>query len=124
MVERPDIKQMGMDWMACKNAPGFNIIGPYVTPTKFVPDPQKLHIRLKLNGDTMQDEGTDDMIFGVARLIEFISAHVQLNPGDIIMTGSPSGNGTHYGRYLRDGDVMEGEIDGLIGRQMTPCKAE
>jgi 2-keto-4-pentenoate hydratase/2-oxohepta-3-ene-1,7-dioic acid hydratase in catechol pathway len=123
-VDRPDLKQLGMDWMACKNAPGFNIIGPYITPARFVPDPQKLHIRLRLNGETMQDEGTDDMIFDVARLIEFASQHTQLYPGDIIMTGSPSGNGTHYGRFLRDGDVMEGEIDGLVGHQRTPCVAE
>jgi 2-keto-4-pentenoate hydratase/2-oxohepta-3-ene-1,7-dioic acid hydratase in catechol pathway len=124
LVDRPDIPQMGMDWMRCKNAPGFNILGPYITPARFVPDPQKLHIRLALNGQVMQDEGTNDMIFSVARLIEFASAHTQLNPGDIIMTGSPSGNGIHHGRLLQDGDVMTGEILGLVGRQVTPCKAE
>jgi 2,4-didehydro-3-deoxy-L-rhamnonate hydrolase len=124
LVDRPDIPQMGMDWMRCKNAPGFNILGPYVTPARFVPDPQKLHIKLSLNGQVMQDEGTDDMIFGVARLIEFASAHTQLNPGDIIMTGSPSGNGIHHGRLLQDGDVMTGEILGLVGQQVTPCQAE
>jgi 2-keto-4-pentenoate hydratase/2-oxohepta-3-ene-1,7-dioic acid hydratase in catechol pathway len=124
LVDRPDIPQMGMDWMRCKNAPGFNILGPYITPARFVPGPQKLHIKLSLNGQVMQDEGTDDMIFGVARLIEFASAHTQLNPGDIIMTGSPSGNGIHHGRLLQDGDVMTGEILGLLGRQVTPCKAE
>jgi 2,4-didehydro-3-deoxy-L-rhamnonate hydrolase len=124
LVDRPDIPTMGMDWMRCKNAPGFNILGPYITPARFVPDPQKLHIKLALNGQVMQDEGTDDMIFSVARLIEFASAHTQLNPGDIIMTGSPSGNGIHHGRLLQDGDVMTGEILGLIGRQATPCVAE
>ncbi len=124
LVDRPDIPQMGMDWMRCKSAPGFNILGPYITPARFVADPQKLHIKLSLNGQVMQDEGTDDMIFGVARLIEFASAHTQLNPGDIIMTGSPSGNGIHHGRLLQDGDVMTGEILGLAGRQITPCKAE
>ena len=124
LVDRPDIPQMGMDWMRCKNAPGFNILGPYITPTRFVEDPQRLHIKLSLNGQVMQDEGTDDMIFGVARLIEFASTHTQLNPGDIIMTGSPSGNGIHHGRLLQDGDVMTGEILGLVGRQVTPCKAE
>ena len=124
LVDRPDVPQMGMDWMRCKSAPGFNILGPYVTPARFVPDPQKLHIDLRVNGQVMQDEGTDDMIFCVARLIEFISHHTQLNPGDVIMTGSPSGNGIHHGRMLRDGDVMTGEIVGLVGRQVTPCKEE
>jgi 2-keto-4-pentenoate hydratase/2-oxohepta-3-ene-1,7-dioic acid hydratase in catechol pathway len=64
------------------------------------------------------------MIFDVARLIEFTSSFVQLHPGDVIMTGSPSGNGTHYDRFLRHGDVMVGEIDGLVGAQRTPCVAE
>lgn len=124
LVDRPDIPQMGMDWLASKSAMGFKVTGPYITPARFVPDPQKLHIRLSLNGEVRQDEGTDDMIFSVARLIEFISAYVQLNPGDLIMTGSPSGNGTHYNRFLRDGDVMKGEILGLAGAQMTPCRLE
>ena len=72
----------------------------------------------------MQDEGTSDMIFGVARIVEFVSAHAQLLPGDIIMTGSPSGNGTHYNRFLRDGDQMRGEIDGLVGVQVVRCRGE
>lgn len=71
----------------------------------------------------MQHESTADMIFGVARLIEFISAHVQLLPGDLICTGSPAGNGMHYGRFLKDGDLMEGSITGL-GTQRTPCRLE
>lgn len=124
LLTRSDLKNLGMDWMACKGAPGFKIIGPYVTPARFVPDPQKLHIRLSLNGDVMQDEGTSDMIFGVARIVEFVSAHAQLLPGDIIMTGSPSGNGTHYNRFLRDGDQMRGEIDGLVGVQVVRCRGE
>lgn len=124
LVMRTDLKNLGMDWMACKGAPGFKILGPYITPARFVADPQKLHIRLSLNGDVMQDEGTSDMIFGVARIVEFVSAHVELQPGDVIMTGSPSGNGTHYGRFLRDGDEMRGEIDGIVGAQVVRCVAE
>ncbi|WP_114955082.1 fumarylacetoacetate hydrolase family protein [Sphingosinicella terrae] len=124
LVTRSDLKNLGMDWMACKGSPGFKILGPYVTPARFVADPQKLHIRLSLNGEVMQDEGTDDMIFGVAQIIEFVSAHCELQPGDVIMTGSPSGNGTHYGRFLRDGDEMRGEIDGLVGAQVVRCVGE
>ena len=124
LVDRPDIPQMGMDWLACKSAPGFHILGPYITPAMFVADPSKLHIRLSLNGNVMQDEGTDDMIFDVAKLIEFASHHTLLQPGDIIMTGSPSGNGTHYDRFLQDGDEMVGEIDGLVGTQRVRCVAE
>lgn len=124
LVSRKDLKNLGMDWMACKGSPGFKILGPYITPSRFVPDPQKLHIRLSVSGKVMQDEGTDDMIFGVARIVEWISAHCELQPGDVIMTGSPSGNGTHYGRFLQDGDEMRGEIDGLVGAQVVRCAAE
>jgi len=122
-VARPDVPQMGMDWIASKGSPTYLPIGPFVTPSAFVGDPQALQVTLRLNGQTMQDESTADMIFSVARLIEFISAHVQLLPGDLVLTGSPSGNGTHYNRYLRDADVLEGEISGL-GALRNPCIAE
>jgi 2,4-didehydro-3-deoxy-L-rhamnonate hydrolase len=123
LVTRPDTPQMGMDWIASKGTPTFLPIGPLLTPAEFVGNPQALRITLKLNGQTMQDESTADMIFPVARLIEFISMHVQLLPGDLVLTGSPSGNGTHYNRYIQDGDVLEGEITGL-GRLCNPCVAE
>jgi len=71
----------------------------------------------------MQNEGTADMIFGVARLLEFLSTYVQLWPGDLIATGSPAGNGTFYNRYLKPGDVMEGSITGL-GVQRNQCVSE
>ena len=122
-VPRPDAPHMGMDWMASKGSPTFLPIGPLLTPAGFVADPQNLRITLKLNGEVMQDESTADMIFSVARIIEFISEYVQLLPGDVILTGSPSGNGTHYNRFLRPGDLLEGEVTGL-GRIRNPCVAE
>jgi 2-keto-4-pentenoate hydratase/2-oxohepta-3-ene-1,7-dioic acid hydratase in catechol pathway len=123
LVQRPDVPQMGMDWIASKGTPTFLPVGPFITPSVYVENPQSLQITLRLNGQTMQDESTADMIFSVARLIEFISRHAQLLPGDLVLTGSPSGNGTHYNRYLRAGDVLEGEISGL-GRLQNPCVAE
>ena len=123
LVSRPDVPQMGMDWIASKGTPTFLPIGPFITPSAFSGDPQALQVTLRLNGQTMQDESTADMIFSVARLIEFISMHAQLLPGDLILTGSPSGNGSHYNRYIRDGDVLEGEISGL-GALRNPCIAE
>ena len=122
-VYRPDLKAIGTDWLLSKCAPSFLPVGPYVVPAAFVPDPQQLHLTLKLNGQVMQDEGTDDMIFSVARLIEYLSQHVQLWPGDLICTGSPRGNGMHYNRFLRPGDVLEGSISGL-GTQRNTCVAE
>jgi 2-keto-4-pentenoate hydratase/2-oxohepta-3-ene-1,7-dioic acid hydratase in catechol pathway len=106
-----------------KGSPSYLPTGPFLVPVAFVGDPQNLRITLKLNGQLMQDESTADMIFGVARIIEFLSANVQLWPGDLIATGSPAGNGTHYNRYLTPGDLMEGSITGL-GTQRNRCVAE
>ena len=119
-VNRKDMKEMGMDWVASKCAPTFLPTGPWLVPAAFVGDPQKLQITLKLNGQTMQDESTADMIFGVARLIEALSKFCLLQPGDLICTGSPAGNGMHYGRFLQPGDVVEGSISG-IGSIKNTC---
>lgn len=123
LIARTDYKMLGTDWLRSKSSPSFMPFGPTLVPACFVPDPQKLRITLKLNGQTMQDESTADMLFDVARQIEYISAHVQLWPGDLIATGSPAGNGTHYNRFLRGGDVMDSEIEGL-GRQRSVCVKE
>jgi 2,4-didehydro-3-deoxy-L-rhamnonate hydrolase len=114
---------MGTDWLRAKNSPTFFPTGPWLVPAMFVPDPMKLGIRLRLNGQTMQDSTTSDMVFGIAELISYISQWAEMQPGDMLITGSPAGNGSHYGRFLRDGDVMECEIDGL-GVQRTRCVAE
>ena len=116
LVPRRDIPMMGTDWMRSKNHPTFFPTGPYLVPARFVPDPQNLEISLSLNGKVMQKGHTSDMVFGVAKLISYISSLVALRPGDLIITGSPQGNGSHWGRFLQDGDVMESTITGL-GRQ-------
>ena len=122
-VFRRDMPAIGTDWLRSKNAPGFTPLGPYLVPAEFVPDPGKLQVTLSLNGQKMQDESTADMLFGVARLISAISQTARLLPGDLVLTGSPAGNGMHWGRLLRDRDVMEGSITGL-GHQRTTCLAE
>lgn len=119
---RGEMKPMGTDWLSAKSCPTYLPVGPCIVPASQVADPQQLQLQLKLNGQTMQDESSSDMIFGVARLIEHISSVVQLLPGDLICTGSPAGNGTHYNRFLQPGDVMEGSITGL-GTQRTPVVA-
>jgi 2,4-diketo-3-deoxy-L-fuconate hydrolase len=118
-----DMRELGMDWVACKCSPSYLPLGPYLVPASVVGDPQRLQITLKLNGETRQDESTEDMIFGVARLIEDLSRKVTLLPGDVICTGSPAGNGVHYNRFLQPGDVVEGSISGL-GTQRNSCVAE
>ncbi|MGC0327411.1 2,4-diketo-3-deoxy-L-fuconate hydrolase [Streptomyces sp. SAI-170] len=122
-VFRRDMPQIGTDWLRSKNAPGFTPLGPWIVPAESVANPDDLRVTLKLNGETMQDESTKDMIFKVARMVSYASQTAQLLPGDLVLTGSPAGNGMHWGRLLRDGDVMEGSITGL-GVQRTRCVAE
>ncbi|MGW2595596.1 fumarylacetoacetate hydrolase family protein [Streptomyces sp. NPDC001515] len=122
-VFRRDMPQIGTDWLRSKNAPGFTPLGPWIVPAASVVDPGDLHLTLKLNGETMQDESTKDMIFDVARMVSYASQTARLLPGDLVLTGSPAGNGMHWGRLLRDGDVMEAAVTGL-GAQRTRCVAE
>jgi 2,4-didehydro-3-deoxy-L-rhamnonate hydrolase len=120
LIHRQDLKALGSDWVMGKNMPGYMPMGPYLVPAAFVPKPQDVRITLKLNGDVMQDESTSDMIFGIPQLIEYLTSRVRLWPGDLLLTGSPSGNGSHYARFLRPGDVMEGTIFGM-GTQRNLC---
>jgi 2,4-didehydro-3-deoxy-L-rhamnonate hydrolase len=111
------------DFVMSKSRPTFFPSGPYFVPREFVPDPRELRIRLSVNGVLMQDESVDDIIYGVDELVSYASRAAQLFPGDILLTGSPAGNAGHHGnRWLRPGDVIEGEITGL-GRQRNECVA-
>ena len=121
-VFRTDIPGMGTDWFRSKNAPGFLPLGPVIVPSQFIRDPMGLRVTLALNGQVMQDESTKDMIFDVAALVAAASQTATLLPGDLVLTGSPAGNGMHWGRLLRPGDVMTGTITGL-GTQRTRCVA-
>lgn len=122
LVFRRDMPEIGTDWLRAKNAPGFLPTGPWLVPAAGV-DPADLRVTLRLNGRTMQDGSTADMIFDVAALVSAASRTFPLLPGDLVLTGSPAGNGMHHGRLLRPGDVMEGTITGL-GTQRTRCVAE
>jgi 2,4-didehydro-3-deoxy-L-rhamnonate hydrolase len=82
-----------------------------------------LTIKLSVNDRVMQSESTSDMVFGVAALIEYISSIAELRPGDVVLTGSPAGNGASHGVFLKPGDVMTGTITGL-GTQINRCVAE
>jgi 2,4-didehydro-3-deoxy-L-rhamnonate hydrolase len=109
------------DFIATKLRPTFKPTGPFITPARFVSDPSALRITLRVNGEVMQDASTSDMLFDVPRLIEYVSGLTELSPGDLILTGSPAGNAAHHGRrFLKPGDVLEGEISGL-GRQRNRC---
>lgn len=122
-VFRRDMPQIGTDWLCSKNAPGFTPLGPWIVPAESVGDTGDLQLTLRLNGEVMQDESTKDMIFDVARMVAYASQSARLLPGDLVLTGSPAGNGMHWGRLLRDGDIMDCSITGL-GAQRTRCTAE
>lgn len=122
-LNRPDARGMGLDWLAGKNSPTFLPTGPLFVPAAHAGDPMSLQIVLKVNDKTMQDESTADMVFGIPELIEFISNVSELRAGDLLLTGSPAGNGASHGVFLAPGDVMEGTITGL-GAQRNVCVAE
>ncbi|MGP6177758.1 fumarylacetoacetate hydrolase family protein [Microbacterium sp. A196] len=106
-----------------KNQPTFLPVGPLVIPARFVPDTSKLRIRLTVNGEVRQDESTEEMIFSIPELLSWASARVNLMPGDLLLTGSPAGNGGFWNAYLQDDDVIESSITGL-GYQRNRCVRE
>lgn len=122
LVFRKDMKEIGTDWYRAKNAPGFLPTGPFLVPAHLV-DGADLRIRLDLNGETMQDSTTADLLFDIPALLSYASQTMPLLPGDLLLTGSPPGNGQHWRRFLQDGDVMTGSIQGL-GAQVVRCVAE
>jgi len=116
-VFRGDPKAFGTDWLQSKGGAGWLPIGPWLVPARSIARPQSLRLQLLLNGETMQSGVADDMVFSIARQIAYLSRHTRLEPGDLVCTGSPAGFGSHHGRYLRTGDVIEASVEGL-GRQV------
>jgi 2-keto-4-pentenoate hydratase/2-oxohepta-3-ene-1,7-dioic acid hydratase in catechol pathway len=102
-------------WVRGKSPDTFCPTGPYLTTRDDVPDPHSLSICARVNGVTLQDSNTSKMIFRIPQLIEFISASITLEPGDIIATGTPEGVGAFRKPpiYLKPGDVVEIEIQHL-----------
>jgi 2,4-diketo-3-deoxy-L-fuconate hydrolase len=122
VIFRPDFPLS--DFMMSKLRPTFFPTGPYIVPREFVPDYHELRMTLKLNGEVMQDETVQDIMYGVEELVSYASSVTQLQPGDMLLTGSPAGNAAVHGnRWLRPGDVIESEISGL-GTQRNVCLAD
>jgi 2-keto-4-pentenoate hydratase/2-oxohepta-3-ene-1,7-dioic acid hydratase in catechol pathway len=113
-----DLQNRTSQWILGKTMDKFMPIGPYLVTADEVPDPQKLAIRTWLNGELRQNSNTDDMIFPVAEIIAYISRHFTLEPGDVIITGTPEGVilGMAEKRWMVPGDVVEVEVEGL-GKQ-------
>jgi 2-keto-4-pentenoate hydratase/2-oxohepta-3-ene-1,7-dioic acid hydratase in catechol pathway len=102
-------------WVKGKSCDTFAPMGPVLVSSDEIADPQHLHLWLKLNGETMQDSNTSDMVYGVPFLIHYISQFMRLLPGDVLSTGTPFGVGMGLSpqRYLQPGDVVELGIEGL-----------
>ena len=110
---RTDAQPFALDWLRHKSYATFLPLGPAVVPSRFVPDPQAVRLRLLLNGEVAQDSTTEKMVFSVAEQISALSHVAPLVPGDVVCTGTPAGTGHETGRYLSPGDVMRAEIDGV-----------
>jgi 2-keto-4-pentenoate hydratase/2-oxohepta-3-ene-1,7-dioic acid hydratase in catechol pathway len=120
-VSERGVQMATSQWVKGKSCDSFAPIGPWLVTPDEVKDLQDLHIWLKVNGKTMQDSNTGDMIFGVSELISHLSGIMTLQAGDIVITGTPSGvgNGMQPPVYLSAGDTVELGIDGLGSQRQT-----
>ncbi len=105
----------GRQFSLGKSYDTFFPMGPFVVSLDEIPDPDDLKLRCRLNGEVVQDGSTSQMVFGVGELVEFLSSVVTLRPGDVCLTGTPSGVGfvKRPPRFLKAGDVVETEIDNV-----------
>ncbi len=123
-VTARDLQQADRQFTRSKSLDGFCPIGPALVPAADVGDPQSLRLRTLVNGEVRQDTSTADMIFGVAELIAFVSEAITLEPGDLLLTGTPSGVGVFRDPpvFLADGDEVTVEIE-RVGSLTNPVRA-
>jgi acylpyruvate hydrolase len=124
-VSARDYQMLTSQWTLGKTFDTFAPMGPALVTADEVPDPQALRVRTVVSGEVLQDGHTGDMIFSVAFLVAYLSAVMTLEPGDVIATGTPPGVGMARKppRWLRPGDVVRIEIDG-VGVLENPVVAE
>jgi 2-keto-4-pentenoate hydratase/2-oxohepta-3-ene-1,7-dioic acid hydratase in catechol pathway len=114
-VSARDLQFADGQWTRGKSPDSFCPVGPRLVPRDEVSDPQNLGIRAILNGETMQESTTANMVFGVAEIIEYVTRTITLDPGDLIATGTPAGVGAFRTppHFMEPGDEITIEIDGL-----------
>lgn len=124
-VSARDLQFEDRQWVRGKSLDTFCPLGPALITSDEIPSPQELAIRCELNGERVQDSNTREMIFGVAQLISFCSQAFTLEPGDVILTGTPHGVGMSRepNLFLKDGDRVTVEIE-KVGRLENPCIVE
>lgn len=123
LSERGWLLERGGQWIKGKSFDGFAPLGPYLVTAEEVPSPQELELICRVNGEVMQHDNSQDMIFDVHHLVHYLSRFMTLHPGDVILTGSPGGMalGRPGQPFLREGDVVEAEVVGL-GAQRQVCR--
>jgi len=123
-VSARDLQRADRQFTRAKSLDTFCPIGPELVPAAAVADPQALRLRCLVNGEARQDSSTADMIFSVAELIAFVSEAITLEPGDLLLTGTPPGVGEFRDPplYLADGDEVTVEIEG-VGVLTNPVRA-
>ena len=114
-VSARDLQFADGQWTRGKSPDTFCPVGPRLVPRDEVPDPQALTIRAILNGETVQDSNTSNMVFGVAEVIAYVTQTITLEPGDLIATGTPAGVGAFRKPplFMQPGDEITIEIQGL-----------
>ena len=119
------IPPLGSDWILHKGWDGFTPIGPLIVPASLVPDPQRIGIRLAVDGVVKQDGTTANQVFTVAELVAHASSVMTLEPGDVLLTGTPMGSGFALDpqERLTPGQTMELEVEG-VGTLVTPTAPE
>jgi 2-keto-4-pentenoate hydratase/2-oxohepta-3-ene-1,7-dioic acid hydratase in catechol pathway len=105
----------GGQWLLGKSFDTFAPLGPYLVPKSQIPDPGKLRVQMRINGEVLQDSSTNELIFDIPHLVSYLSQIFTLEPGDLIFTGTPAGVGVARSpqRFLKPGDTCEVEIEGL-----------
>ena len=112
-VSARDLQFSDGQWVRAKSLDTFCPLGPLIVTADEIPDPQRLALRTRVNGETVQDSSTSEMLFGVAELLSFCSHSFVLEPGDVVLTGTPWGCGEFMSppRSLHGGDVVEVEVE-------------
>ena len=121
LFSRNDVK-WNADWIA-KQQPSFKPVGPYVVPRQFFEGVDDIVIKLAVNGDTKQDWPANDMIFSPEMYVAYASERLPILPGDLLMTGSPPGNGAFHAQFLHPGDVVDIELT-YLGRHHNTVVAD
>ena len=108
-----DASPFKLDWLSQKCFEGACPLGPFITPASEIPDPQALGLKLWIDDELMQDSHTSQMIFTTAEQIAHLSTRMTLQPGDLILTGTPAGVGMGRGRFLKAGETLRLWIENI-----------